>query len=297
MPSASISGLRSLFAITVVGLDLFLRLRLCLPLRLEFEFLRVGEERFSSPEELESRLVSSDKSLNSREGHLSSGIEGSLLETTLELDVWVREALLALTEADEGADVALDFSCALAVNRRPTVLVVGIVLEVGLGTGGTLNAHPKVRPGTIPAALEFRVRRGWVRRGELAINSVFADSRVEAFGALLLNATLFAISALASSDGFEFLGENDVLTASQFSTPRLHDSHGDTLGKMMRVLRARCETRTQPQPTNTQQHSNSLGGIGIIHIRSNKTRVRRGNVDVLYCNFKYRLAHSNVKFH
>ncbi|TEB24368.1 hypothetical protein FA13DRAFT_1714687 [Coprinellus micaceus] len=68
---------------------------------------------------------------------------------------------------------------------------------------------------------------------------------------------------------------------------------------LMRVLRARCKTRTQPQPTNTQrQHSNSLGGgMGIIHVCSNKTRVRRGNVDVLYCNFKHRLAHSNVKFH
>jgi hypothetical protein len=206
-----------------------------LPLRLEFEFLHVGEERFSSPEELESRLVSYDNSLNSREGRLSSEIEGSLLETILELDVWVRKALLALTEADEGTDVALDFSCALTDNRRPTVLVVGIVFEVGLGTGGMLDARSKVRPGTTPAALEFRVRRGWVRRGELAINSVFTDSRVEAFGALLLNATLFAISALVSSDGFKFLGANNILTASQFSTPRLHDSHGDTFGKSNRL--------------------------------------------------------------
>ena len=218
MPSSSTSGLRSLFAIAAVDLERFLRLRFRLPLRLEFEDIRVGEERFSSPEELESRLVSSDNSLNSWEGRLSSGIEGSLLETVLELDVLVREALLALTEADEGADVALDFSCVLADNRRPTVLVVGTVLEVGLGTGGTLDARPKVSPGTTPAALEFLVRRGWVRRDELAINSVFADSRVEAFGALLLNTAFFAISALASSDGFEFLGAKDVLTVPQLAT-------------------------------------------------------------------------------
>ena len=143
----------------VVGFEGFLRLRLCLPLRLEFEDNWVGEDRFSSLEELDSRLVSAESSLVRREGRLSSGIEGSLLGTLFEVDAScdVREALRALDEATGGADVALDFSWDLALNRLPTVLVGRTGLEGGFGIVGTLGARPKLSPGRTPAALELLV--------------------------------------------------------------------------------------------------------------------------------------------